>query len=213
MDSTNFINQLFDRLDQWKEFPTYQLERRVDIFFALYLPLILKAELNFNADRILPEFPVRVGDMEGKENTNRSNRIDYVAVDKAQKKVLLIELKTDQKSLRQEQIEYLDFAHKSGVKSLIDGFKKIKENSKAKDKYAAFEKELNDLQWNIPEIASSYSTEIVFIAPRNEGIIEEFSVISFETIAGILEKTFDPVAHRFASSLRNWANDKANRAD
>jgi hypothetical protein len=204
MDSIIFINQLFDRLDQWKKFPTYQLERRVDIFFALYLPLILKAELNFNADTILPEFPVRVGDMEGKEDTNRSNRIDYVAVDQTQHKVLLIELKTDQKSLRKEQLDYLEFANKSGIEKLMLGFKQIKENSKATNKYSVFEKELNDLQWNISEIASSYSTEIVFIAPKKDGLLKDYEVITFEKIARILEKTFDPVALRFAQSLRKW---------
>ena len=210
MDSNIFINQLFDRLDKWKNFPTYQLERRVDIFFAMYLPLILKAEMNFNTDCILPEFPVRVGDMEGKQDSNRSNRIDFVAVDKNQTKVLLIELKTDQKSLRPEQILYLEFACKSGIKRLIDGFKEIKKNSIAKKKYVAFEKELNNLQWNNPEIAASYSTEIVFIAPRNESLIEKFKVITFDKIAGILGKTFDPVAQRFANSLLNWANIKSD---
>ena len=29
--------QLFDRLDEWRDFPNYQLERRADIFFSLYL--------------------------------------------------------------------------------------------------------------------------------------------------------------------------------
>jgi hypothetical protein len=208
MDSINFINQLFDRLDQWKEFPTYQLERRVDIFFAMYLPFILKKDLNFVTDKILPEFPVRYGDVHPeREELNKSYRIDYVAVDHTQRKVLLIELKTDQKSLRKEQIEYLEFAHKSGIEKLMLGFKQIKKYSNATKKYKAFEKELNDLQWNIPEIAASYSTSIVFIAPRNEGVIEKFRVITFEIIAGILEKTFDPVAHRFALSLRSWAND------
>ena len=204
MSSDHFINELFNRLEHWKQFPTYQLERRVDIFFALYLPQILKAELNFSTDKILPEFPVRLGDMEGKENTNRSNRIDYVAVDKNQRKVLLIELKTDQMSVRQEQIEYLEFADMSGMANLMNGFRQIKTKSKAKNKYAAFENELNDLQWNIPEIVSSYSTEIVFIVPKCEGLIERFKVITFGKIADILEKTNEPVARRFAQSLIRW---------
>lgn len=32
------IDTLFDRMDAWRHFPNYQLERRADIFFALYLP-------------------------------------------------------------------------------------------------------------------------------------------------------------------------------
>ena len=29
------IDTLFDRMDAWRHFPNYQLERRADVFFAL----------------------------------------------------------------------------------------------------------------------------------------------------------------------------------
>jgi hypothetical protein len=32
------IDTLFDRMDAWRHLPNYQLERRADIFFAMYLP-------------------------------------------------------------------------------------------------------------------------------------------------------------------------------
>lgn len=31
------ITQLFDRMDDWRHFPNYQLERRADIFFCSLL--------------------------------------------------------------------------------------------------------------------------------------------------------------------------------
>jgi len=31
------INELFDLLDDWRNLPSYQLERRADIFFAIHL--------------------------------------------------------------------------------------------------------------------------------------------------------------------------------
>ena len=56
------ITDLFDRLDAWRHFPNYQLERRADIFFALYLPEVLESTLGIAINpRLAPEFPVRIG--------------------------------------------------------------------------------------------------------------------------------------------------------
>ncbi len=33
----DIVDSLFDRLDAWRHLPNYQLERRADIFFSLYL--------------------------------------------------------------------------------------------------------------------------------------------------------------------------------
>jgi hypothetical protein len=32
------LNQMFEMLDRWRHLPAYQLERRADILFAIYLP-------------------------------------------------------------------------------------------------------------------------------------------------------------------------------
>lgn len=37
--------RLFDLLDDWRNLPSYQLERRADIFFALHLEIIIKKAL------------------------------------------------------------------------------------------------------------------------------------------------------------------------
>ena len=56
------IDTLFNRMDAWRHFPNYQLERRADIFFALYLPEVLEAKLGFAVrPELAPEFPVRIG--------------------------------------------------------------------------------------------------------------------------------------------------------
>ena len=36
------IERVFKLLDNWRHLPDYQLERRADIFFALFLPEVLK---------------------------------------------------------------------------------------------------------------------------------------------------------------------------
>ena len=35
------IDRIFDLLDGWRHLPAYQLERRADIFFGLFLPDVL----------------------------------------------------------------------------------------------------------------------------------------------------------------------------
>jgi len=39
------IQKLFDLLDDWRYLPAYRLERRSDVFFVLYLSLILKKNI------------------------------------------------------------------------------------------------------------------------------------------------------------------------
>ena len=41
------FNALFDRMDAWRHLPDYQLERRADLFFSLYLAEALQAKLGF----------------------------------------------------------------------------------------------------------------------------------------------------------------------
>ena len=206
----NFINQLFDRLDQWRTFPTYQLERRADIFFALYLPQVLEKLYGFQVDKILPEFPVRYGDVHHeKKNWNKSYRIDYVAVDKNQKKVLLIELKTDKNSLRKTQDEYLQTAKSLNVPGLMKSFNRIMEASRSKKKYKQYFDELYDLGWfkntehGFKATVEDYSMEILYIAP-DDSKMDGKNCITFKQIVEILAENEDEISERFAQSLKTW---------
>ena len=54
------IGDLFDMLDTWRHFPKYQLERRADLYFALFLPDILESHYGVKFNReVIPEFPLR----------------------------------------------------------------------------------------------------------------------------------------------------------
>ena len=54
------INSVFKLLDEWRHLPKYQLERRADIYIALFLPVVLKDHLCLNSEpAIIPEFPMR----------------------------------------------------------------------------------------------------------------------------------------------------------
>ncbi len=55
------IDKLFLQMDNWRHLPSYQFERRVEIFFSLYLPEVIKTELDFEVkEPMIPEFPVKL---------------------------------------------------------------------------------------------------------------------------------------------------------
>ena len=110
------IDTLFNRMDAWRHLPNYQLERRADIFFALYLPEVLEAKLRFAVGpELAPEFPVRIGTIYPNIPIDKSYKIDYVALSAAADKAVLVELKTEGLSRRPEQDKYLLAAQKVGL--------------------------------------------------------------------------------------------------
>jgi hypothetical protein len=71
-------NDLFNRLVSWRHLPAYQLERGADISFSLYLPDIVKQQFRVKLEYIIPEFPLRIGDIHGEGSINMSFKIDYL---------------------------------------------------------------------------------------------------------------------------------------
>ena len=54
------LNRLFANLDRWRHFPDYQLERRADVFFSLYLPTAIEHLTGVAiAEPVIPELPLR----------------------------------------------------------------------------------------------------------------------------------------------------------
>ena len=102
------LTQLFDRMDERRHLPNYQLERRADLLFSLYLPQALEAKLGFpvRAD-LVPEFPVRIGTIYPRIPINKSFKIDYLALSTSGDHAVFVELKTDGHSRRAKQDEYL----------------------------------------------------------------------------------------------------------
>jgi len=108
--------RIFSLLNNWQKLPAYKIEPRVDIFFACFLPDILKDKFeDFNADKkayIIPEFPLlkskdRQGkDVKGNTKKRESDKIDYVLFNN--NSIYLVELKTDNNSIRWNQAESLE---------------------------------------------------------------------------------------------------------
>lgn len=223
METEDRIDKIFELLDKWKNLPAYQLERRADIFFALYLPEIIKQKFKLDDEvenlHIIPEFPVRtrgINKKTGKE-TFRSNRIDYAVVSK--KIVYLVELKTDTGSINDPQKEYLRKT-KTNKTNLIKDIVDIYHSENSDDKYKNLLSLLANMNWvekivNVEETSkkckykvindlNAYAIEIVYILPEEIIKEEDITEIDFNYIAEILNEKKDVLTVRFIESLKKW---------
>ena len=200
------IDDLFNLLDKWRHLPKYQLERRADLFFALFLPDVLEAHYNFKFKReVIPEFPLRHGTLgtnRGNASPNQSVNVDYVAFTKDDQKVFFVELKTDLNSRRTKQDSYLEKAAGLEFKALVDGIFLIRENSAQSKKYARLLDYLSEL--GVDGIL--HRPRAVYIQPRcNKGDVD---CICFEEVAEVV-KARGEIGERFAQSLCEWAKVEA----
>ena len=203
------IENLFDLLDDWRCLPSYQLERRADIFFALHLDIISRKLLEIEIDLIIPEFPIRIGDISIKNpQLNKSFKIDYLLYSKKSQKVFFIELKTDLLSLREKQDWYLESASKIKVSGLINGLIKIYEATKQKTKYDKLLEKLEIINWIERENNTIYNLnceiepKVIYIQPLNPD--GKKNVISFDNIISALSESEDILTKRFIKSLEKW---------
>lgn len=204
------IDDLFDKLDHWRNFPAYQLERRADIFFAVYLKELIQYQLKLKVIKVLPEFPLRVGDIYPDLDDNKSYRIDYVVACE-NGITLFVELKTDPDSIRPEQNEYLSIAKDLKMSKILEGLQKIVDKTSAKDKYGFYLKELEDLKWvqrsSPDKFKVTYGEQqikLVFIHPNNGLEIDNAISITFLDMINFLKPKKDFLSERLAASLKKW---------
>ncbi len=224
------IQTLFDRMDSWRHLPNYQLERRADVFFSLYLPAVLQAKLGFSVgDKIIPEFPVRIGTIYPDIPIDKSYKIDYVLLSADTEKAVLVELKTEDLSRREKQDKYLLASRKAGFAALVAGVLDIFRATNSKRKYYALlelmesmgliqipseMKEImsrsslqgaNEASYSIKITKSVTESIIVYVQPNGVGN----DIINFEEFSATVKKDGDPVSIRFAQSIQQWATTKA----
>ena len=229
------IDTLFDRMDAWRHLPSYQLERRADLFFSLYLPEVLEAKLGFPVQtQIVPEFPVRIKTIYPGHPTNQSYKIDYFALSADSKKAIFVELKTEGKSRRDKQDKYLKAAGNKRLPTLLDGVLDIFQETRSKRKYFCLLKSLESMKllripedlkkiMSLPRLqgvtkmsrAIKITTRkikplIVYVQPNNVRSKGNRSrIITFADFRAVVKKHKDPVSKRFAQSLSEWASIQA----
>ncbi len=224
------VSALFDRMDRWRHLPNYQLERRADLFFSLYLPEALERKLGYRVgEQLVPEFPVRIGTIYPKIPINKTFKIDYLALSHDLKRAAFVELKTDSRSRRSKQDRYLEAAQKVGLTPLLEGLLEVFRASNAKRKYFCLLTLLESiglasLPPRMKEVAAGKTLtgineasrevvltcpvskiDIVYLQPSGEGA----DVLNFEEFAATVSDHQDPFSTRFAASLREWAKLRA----
>ena len=228
------VESAFDLLNRWRHLPAYQLERRADIFFALFLPEVLGKRFGTEINPLLvPEFPIRKGLLRRHhDEDNASIKVDYLALEDGGKRAFLVELKTDMASRRDDQDADLDDAIDLGLKGLVKGVIDICFVTPSKSKYVhllhllsrldlieyddalfpikkGFSDALKRVKHKVEEKKECEwpSLELVFVQPRN-------NTIGFEELANIISKGGpDDLRSTFARHLRTWACTRAGEPD
>lgn len=115
-------NSVLEYLNKFKDIPTYQLERRVDALILPYLELAVAAKLKdvgaeaFDLKPLYPEFPLRASsDCESRH----SKHADYLLWSQTCNTVYFIELKTDVRSVDEDQFQNYVFNCRNGWQDLL----------------------------------------------------------------------------------------------
>ena len=134
------IYEVLRQLDEWRHLPAYQLERRVDIFFGMFLPKVIERRFGLHVDEDIPEFPLHKGKSKISEDPedHHSVKVDFVVFGRQanKKRMFLIELKTDIGSLNADQLKNMENARGANSKDLLQGVIDAAQHSDSKHKYA-----------------------------------------------------------------------------
>jgi len=133
---TNYFDRVFHLLDKWRHLPNYQLERRADVYFAIFLRDFLQFRTGSDLQEILiPEFPIKRDLIWPDHPTHKSVKVDYVLFSDNRANVYFVELKTDRLSRRKEQDRYLDRCTVIGFERILRELLSITGRTKYRQKY------------------------------------------------------------------------------
>lgn len=121
------IRRMLEQLGAWRHLPAYRLEPRADAFFGLYMHGVVERHVGRELHQVvIPELPLRKGTLsDDAQKPNESVKADYALFAKNGDVVYLIELKTDQASLREKQDKDLTRAKELGWHKILDGIVQI----------------------------------------------------------------------------------------
>lgn len=203
------IEQLFKLMKKWKAFPNYRMETKVDIMLSLFLKDILESEYKCKIKLVMPEFPIHLGTIYP-GSSNKSVKVDFVAVTEKDR-VYLVELKTDDHSIREGQINYLKSAAELGFPKLLEGLIRIYKATRYKPKYEAYFKGLLEHKiftktaGGYSSIVKTYSSEIVFIVPKKDEKLSKFKQLTLKECAKTIEDKYDDEFSRgFANVISEY---------
>jgi len=215
MNHTEAVEMMLKNLDHWRHLPKYQLERRADVFFSLFIRQIVEQRVGVLSRLIIPEFPLRHN--KKLTDTNHTVNVDYALF--SEDCMYLVELKTDPDSYSWSQHRYLMKAvNVDKFEGIIDGIRRVIANTSEvkKKKYNILVQELaksgfvsaTDLKISkLPEVKTLY------VGPRPSDTtlaheIEEYRIDLLDVV-NTLEDSVDEAERLFAFYLRRWNDNPA----
>jgi len=219
----NALDRLFENMDRWRHLPSYQLERRVDVFFSVFMKDVVEAHVGVALKPVIvPEFPLRHGsldpnldtrtDTRARDTRNRSSKVDYLLVSQDLASAFFVELKTDMRSRDPKQDAHMRTAQRLGLRRVLKGVCTLAECSTEAGKYRALLGELAALGLVESESTSRFrlsgadpTLSIVYVQPVRSGVSE--LVIDFAEFATRIESSGDEIGRIFATHLRRWMTE------
>lgn len=136
--------EVLRQLDEWRHLPAYQLERRVDVLFGMFLPKVIEKAFGVCVDDVIPEFPLHKALLTdepcdpSKASSHHSVNVDFAVFGHRGevKRLLLVELKTDTESLNDKQLKNMKTAQCARSSKLLQGVISAAQHSQSKRKYA-----------------------------------------------------------------------------
>ncbi|GHT80620.1 hypothetical protein FACS1894130_12050 [Spirochaetia bacterium] len=208
-------DKYFEMIKNWKKLPAYSLERRIDSLLGYYLPSFLEDKCNTGEiTAIIPEFPIRIRTIRSEHaDNNEACRFDFMAVNNTGD-CYLIEVKTDEKSIRDIQMQDLERIKKSLPSDIFEGIIKVLDNkNSSKRKKNRCLKEILMALNLIDEkkyTGNGKKIEVIAILPdeKRAGKID-FKKIGFEQLADWFREKNDvgEFEKSFSNALKSWTND------
>jgi hypothetical protein len=213
MDYVNY----FEMLKNWKQYPSYRLETRIDSLIGFFLPEIITEILSIPVSDgcIIPEFPIRKCTIETDETdatkiNERSYKVDFYARTKDGSN-LFVEIKSDSNSLRDKQNKYLLKARNTGMKKLVEGIVRISRKSRKQTKYKQLFEKMQDVNIldNSNKFIGNDPIEIIYVKPHRTPEDKDNKVIGFSEISELLKNKYpqDDFIIPFANALEHWSKD------
>ena len=234
------MKHFFQRLDEWRHFPAFPLEPRSEVLFALFLPTVLEKSKCVGVKvkpQVIPQFPLKQESEDKEKDYNLSDKVDFFALSDDGNSAFLIELKTDMRSRRPDQDDYLTNAIDKCMCRIMGDFKEMSKSRNDKHSrqkyfhmahalseigvlglpsdledtmYAAHSQGVHELIEGICIRKPCPKIDVVYIQPRpcKKDKVDGFKYIYFKEFANCIEYEGE-LGKLFADSLRKWIKEPA----
>jgi hypothetical protein len=199
MNLDESMDLVITRLQRNRHFPKYQFERSIDGFLSLFIEEYLSMLYRTAVKYIAAEFPIKKGD------NNQSTNVDYMLFRHGPSPAwLLVELKTDKNSVRDDQLkaynDFKDFQMRILLRQIRDN---IMPKSRQKKKYQYL---LDTIGQCVPETDSNAPIVVVYItghslAEETKAKYQNIEWVELSQFADKLAATKHPELWKHVSKL------------